>query len=1126
MRHIDRIAISGLIMGICMTLLGATCVSASDTATLRVISTTDLHNQVSSADYEEAGVQQNASLARLSTLIKGAREEVADGSSITVDAGDSVFGYSAEYLYKKNTNIVQPIYEGMSKIGYDAIVLGNHDFDFGFSYINKQLNLSGLSKVCLVSNVVKYSDGKQPWASTKMISRTLTTTQGKKVTVKIGIVGATRSSLSSTYDCDGELVASGLVASVKANAAALKKAGADVVVAVVHTGMGDEKSVDADKDVGYQVTKIGNVDCIMGGHPHRNFPSADKNVEIYYDLPGVNRNTGLVNGKPLIYAADHGNAIGIADLTLSINGSKVQVAGAKASIRRSSSGITPDPEIEAVTNRYDAEIQKGYSTVLAKLPDGERISGYFALSDSNYAYQLNNEAKIRFGMEYQMSREGKAYANYGVLSYSKTYMDGSGGAEDYFDISGNITWGDLLNVQRYEHNWNYIYWLTGAQLKEWLEWAASVYARSGEVITSDQELNRLSSSLNITGLQSDTWGSYGAFAHFDGIEYEFDITGPAKYDSAGNLLNKNANRVKKLTYNGKTVTGSTKFLVVCNALSSLNPVVKPVSQQKITKNIEVKTVEGLRDYVKQMNSFQDLSVTDDHNWSIRPNAGQRILRTSSLAASLAESMPWYQEKLKLNSSYGYFQADFSKQEEDVYGPLLVLASSTTSTTNEKVVIKAQATDASGIHSCKYLLGNYKIGDAAWKNAAMVTNGQVAVSINGTYSFLATDTWGNQTIRHITVNNINAKKLPAPEVNIPNNKQTEITGYAKAGLTVRITISGKTHYSTTAKSNGSFSCTVGKHWAGTKVQVYVEDNQGRKSNSVTVKYDRSGPNPPTLNAVTNKTTKLKGKVGDSFVTVIAYVGSKDVYVPAKGGAAAYKNSKKYDKKRHIIAATYKRSGNNYSLEIPEQNAGRQIRIIAIDAKGRGSLAAERKVTHAAPNKPTVNTVCDAEKAVTGKIPSTKKACKVTVKVGKKKYSAKSQKNGTFEVETKKLKTGMKLSVFASDTSNGKSRKSAAAFCQVTSSRNYANNKNITVKSITAQTTQISGSAKKGTTLYFYYGSSYTRLTLNKNGKFYYTMPKTLKAGSVVYFVDRNSNGDIIDVKQMTVKKAGKKVVKKK
>ena len=110
---------------------------AAETTTLRVISTTDLHNQVSSEDYDIAGKNAGHSLAKLSTMIKAARAELNQGASLTVDAGDSVYGYGAEVLMgdvKKPSNTLQPIFEAMSKIGYDAITLGNHEFDYGYDF--------------------------------------------------------------------------------------------------------------------------------------------------------------------------------------------------------------------------------------------------------------------------------------------------------------------------------------------------------------------------------------------------------------------------------------------------------------------------------------------------------------------------------------------------------------------------------------------------------------------------------------------------------------------------------------------------------------------------------------------------------------------------------------------------------------------------------------------------------------------------------------------------------------------------------------------------------------------------------------------------------------------------------
>ena len=48
----------------------------------------------------------------------------------------------------------------MSKIGYDAITLGNHDFDYGYDYIVQQLDASGLMNKCVLSNVYSAVNGK------------------------------------------------------------------------------------------------------------------------------------------------------------------------------------------------------------------------------------------------------------------------------------------------------------------------------------------------------------------------------------------------------------------------------------------------------------------------------------------------------------------------------------------------------------------------------------------------------------------------------------------------------------------------------------------------------------------------------------------------------------------------------------------------------------------------------------------------------------------------------------------------------------------------------------------------------------------------------------------------------
>ena len=398
---------------------------AAETTTLRVISTTDLHNQVSSEDYDIAGKNAGHSLAKLSTMIKAARAELNQGASLTVDAGDSVYGYGAEVLMgdvKKPSNTLQPIFEAMSKIGYDAITLGNHEFDYGYDFIKNQLTQSGLNDKCVVANVKEYATGNYPWKRTMMLTKNMTTSAGNTVAVKVGIVGVTKQELSTYYEYDGVLEGESILKTVREQAAALKSAGADIVVVIGHCGMGEANDGDSAADPGYAISKLANVDCVMLGHQHRNYPSNDASTKLFYRLPNTDKTTGLTNGKPVVMVADHAAGIGIADMTLKIDNGKVSVVHAATEVRKSSESIQDDQNIVAVDEKSANIIKNTFKEVLASVASGSAFHGYFGVLNDNYAIQLNNEAKIRFGMNFIHSNAGAAYVNYPVISATGYYV--------------------------------------------------------------------------------------------------------------------------------------------------------------------------------------------------------------------------------------------------------------------------------------------------------------------------------------------------------------------------------------------------------------------------------------------------------------------------------------------------------------------------------------------------------------------------------------------------------------------------------------------------------------------------------------------------------------------------------
>ena len=1098
---------------------------AAETTTLRVISTTDLHNQVSSEDYDIAGKNAGHSLAKLSTMIKAARAELNQGASLTVDAGDSVYGYGAEVLMgdvKKPSNTLQPIFEAMSKIGYDAITLGNHEFDYGYDFIKNQLTQSGLNDKCVVANVKEYATGNYPWKRTMMLTKNMTTSAGNTVAVKVGIVGVTKQELSTYYEYDGVLEGESILKTVREQAAALKSAGADIVVVIGHCGMGEANDGDSATDPGYAISKLANVDCVMLGHQHRNYPSNDASTKLFYRLPNTDKTTGLTNGKPVVMVADHAAGIGIADMTLKIDNGKVSVVHAATEVRKSSESIRDDQNIVAVDEKSANIIKNTFKEVLASVASGSVFQGYFGVLNDNYAIQLNNEAKIRFGMNFIHSNAGAAYVNYPVISATGYYMDGSEGKNDYMDIQDSFTMKDVLNTQEYEHNNDYAYWITGKQLRKWMEWSASIFAQQNEMITSTGTIKKLSEEYGTTSLVAEKWlKRWGPFQVFDGIEYQIDASKPAMYNVDGELINSNTSRIVNLTCNGQPVTDDSKFILVTNYISKNKAVLSELYDQRLTSKGD-RTAMYFKEYIKELGSFGAISDQADDNWSVTfGNEDCRIFRSSSLSDFYAKLNPWYGKTLQKTTNYAYYNIDTAKTaaNEDTAGPLLVLAPSTTEATNRNVTIYVQASDKSGVAGITYLQGQYEKDNAIWSQAAAVTDHKITVSANTTLSIRAYDSYGNATVKHITISNIDPNALEKPTVSKFTNKMTIVKGDALAGLTVHVKAAGKS-YTTTANAKGAYSCKIDKQKAGNTIAVYVTDGQGRTSASVYTKVLRRGPNAPTLNAVSNKTSRLKGKLNDTNTTMVIYVG-KTAYVPANGGKALYKASKGYDKNKKIKnAKAYKVVNGSYTMTVPTISAKTKVVAFSIDKRGRISLKASRKASSKAPNQPKVNSICDFEKYVSGSIPSGKKGCKVTAKSGKKKYTGTSKAKGRFVIKTKGFKKGAVVTVSASDKYKGKTRTSAKTKVRVGSQTQYSNaagSGKISVSKIRSTSRVVKGKiALKTGSAYISYGENSASLDLNKDGSFSYTLPSPKKGGSSVYItLHDNSNGTIAGVKKVTV-----------
>src|SRR5262249_9069970 len=113
---------------------------------ISVLATTDLHGNLYPLDYA-SGKPAARGLAKIATLIRAARVE--NPNTLLVDCGDTIQGTPLEYVYQTFVRTGQgplgvqppeklpsdPMMRAMNLLGYDAMAIGNHEFNFGLTNI-------------------------------------------------------------------------------------------------------------------------------------------------------------------------------------------------------------------------------------------------------------------------------------------------------------------------------------------------------------------------------------------------------------------------------------------------------------------------------------------------------------------------------------------------------------------------------------------------------------------------------------------------------------------------------------------------------------------------------------------------------------------------------------------------------------------------------------------------------------------------------------------------------------------------------------------------------------------------------------------------------------------------------
>jgi 2',3'-cyclic-nucleotide 2'-phosphodiesterase/3'-nucleotidase len=1103
-------------------------VQKAETVNVRIIGTTDLHGQLNSKDYELGVDYNNGGLARVMDLITKTRNELPLENTVTLDAGDVLYDYTTEYIFSEDQMAIQPIYQAMAKIGYDAITLGNHDFDYGYEYILRQLDGSGLRDITVVSNVTDSKTGAYPFKETMLITRQMQTNSGKTVEVTIGIIGQTIPTLTAkTHSYAGILKTEDMVQNARTKAAYLKEMGADIIIALSHTGIGPENPELNFKNVAYALSKIPEIDVVVCGHEHNLFPTTDMSSP-YFKLPNVDKKTYLMNGKNVIMAGDRGKAIGVVDLSLMVTEDEVEIIDRKSELRMVTAQNTKEnKELAGLYGKWEPELLEYSTDIIGELEKDAVIQNWFGMLGDNAAIQLLNDSKIQYAINFT-SNAGTEYKNYPIVAASTYASFGANSINDYINIRDQITESDLSAIQPY-NNYLYIYTITGKQLKEWLEWSASAYETLSEGKTwKDPVMSSLMKSKKLKSLLKEEWlNDWSNFFIFDGIDYEIDPTQEARYDFSGNRISTNR-RVKSVKVNGVDVTDDMVFLLATNKITIPVEANKGVEKQVVLNGFN-RSQTILSKYLEQLSQSGSLMPQVDYNWRVSlPSDYKFIVKVPAYADELFQASPYYNSFLTEVNQYRYYTASYKQDKEDKIKPVIIAAPAVTSATASPFEVALQVTDASGIKAVRMLPGDIKVDDSSWAAGRVITNNRLTVYENGTYTIYAEDTKGNKTVKKLVINNFDENLLSRPTVESYTNRKTKISGKAEPNTTIVFeTYTGV--YEDKIRGDGKFSYALPAQPSGTILNVYIKDEaKGLVSEKVQVLVKRTGPNQPSVYPLSNNMNYIHGNINDDDAIVIA-ITDDTVYVPEQGGRELYKKASEiYDPGLKVVEVSETvYSSGYYAIMVPPQEAGKTVTIYNVDHLSRVSRVTTVKVNEAAPNAPLVYEVSNIEKQINGMVPgSTGTAYTITLQLGNKTYTTKTDKKGnfSFDLNREQLYAGQLLTVKASDVVDGVPRDSFATPVIVNDIEKYLklSSTNLTINKVTSSATILSGYYYDGGTVYMaisegegesFKNTLYT-LTTNEINRYKLELDQKLEPGTKIYVMTRFSEGKIL-LANMTV-----------
>ena len=584
------------------------------TVDLRIIETTDLHGNMMNYDYFKDQYIDTFGLAKTANLIHQAREEVKN--SVLVDNGDLIQGSPmADYALNKGLNKgdIHPVYKALNTLDYVVGNIGNHEFNFGLDFLQK--SLAGANFPYVNANVYDAKSNKPFFKQYIILDKKVVDREGKQHSIKIGYIGFVPPQIMQwdKLNLEGKVIVKDITETAKKLVPEMKEQGADIIVAIPHSGVSAEPYKALAENSVYYLTQVEGINAIMFGHSHGVFPSED-----FKSLPNTDINTGNINNIPAVMPGQWGSHLGVVDLVIEGDKSNWKVVSGKSQAR---------PIFDSKNKKALVDADKNITKVLKDDHEGTRefvgkpigkvstdINSYLALIEDTSALQIISDAQIDYVKQFVQGDPD--LDGLPILSAIAPFKAG-GRKNDptaYVDVKkGDLTFRNAADIYLYPNILSAVK-ITGKEVKEWLECSAGVYNQIDINSSKPQYL-----------INWDKFRTYN-FDTIDGVSYEIDITKPARYDGSCQLINPESERIINLTYQQKTIDPNQAFLIATNNYRAYTGAFPGTGG----KNVKFNSPDDLRvilsAYITNYTKKQgQVDVTVDNNWRIAPITSQTNL---------------------------------------------------------------------------------------------------------------------------------------------------------------------------------------------------------------------------------------------------------------------------------------------------------------------------------------------------------------------------------------------------------------------------------------------------------------------------------------------------------------------